>query len=83
MSGTLYETLHGEAGKSTGKGSTAMSGLLLVRPFDIKVKGARHQVLMVRIDASGQRLYAIPGSGENDLQDHTEALRWVGERWVE
>ncbi|MBD3166800.1 hypothetical protein GF324_09390 [bacterium] len=54
--------------------------LLLVRPFDIVHKGTQYKVLMVRVDAAGNRNYAV---ANDETGEGTEAFKWVAERWVE
>ncbi|MBZ0265092.1 hypothetical protein K8I28_10520 [bacterium] len=54
--------------------------LLLIRPFEVMYHGERYPVVMVRVDASGNRLYALPNK---EKSDPPEPLKWVAERWIE
>jgi len=81
----LFETMKDDIAKSKGikAGKDAMN-LLLVRPFDVIYKGDRYPVLMVRVDGSGSRSYAIPNTEESSVESSShEPLRWIAERWID
>ncbi len=79
----LYEQMKDAIAKSKGQTSGKSNmNLLLVRPFDIVYKGERFPVIMVRVDSSGGRSFAIPNDEESTAANN-EPLRWVAERWVE
>lgn len=79
----LFENVKSSVDKGSRKGAGkggSMGSLLLIRPFDVVYKGKEYPVLMVRVDSSGNRHYAVPNDDESA---QGEPLRWIAERWIE